>query len=143
MSHVLSQYPAIVDMPIQWGDMDAFLHVNNVMYFRYFETARIAHFDQLGIMQEMKESGLGPILAATNCRFKAPLSHPDNIRIGSRISILKEDRFTMQYAVMSEKTGRVVAEGEGEVVYFDYNKQSKSRIPNSIREAIIKLQPEL
>lgn len=143
MSKNLDQYPVIVDLPIQWGDMDAFLHVNNVMYFRYFETARIKHFDQLSIMQEMKTSGLGPILASTDCRFKAPLSHPDNIRIGSRISLLGEDRFTMQYAVMSEKTGRIVAEGEGEIVYFDYNKQAKCRIPEAIRDAILKLQPEL
>jgi acyl-CoA thioester hydrolase len=143
MTNPLSQYPSFVDMPIQWGDMDAFSHVNNVMYFRYFEAARINHFNELNVLQEMEKTSLGPILASTSCRFKAPLSYPDNIRIGSRISKLDSDRLTMQYAVVSEKTGRIVAQGEGEIVYFDYEKQTKSNIPDTIKANILKLQPEL
>ena len=47
MSEVLQGYPVTVEIPVAWGDMDAYGHVNNTMYFRYFETARIAYFYRL------------------------------------------------------------------------------------------------
>jgi acyl-CoA thioester hydrolase len=40
-------YPVVIEIPIAWGEMDAFQHVNNIFYFRYFESARIAYFGRL------------------------------------------------------------------------------------------------
>ena len=49
MMNILADYPVIFEQKIAWGDMDAFGHVNNVMYYRYMESARIGYFDQLDI----------------------------------------------------------------------------------------------
>ena len=44
----LAGYPLVIDWPVQWGDQDAFGHVNNTIYFRWFETVRIEYFERIG-----------------------------------------------------------------------------------------------
>lgn len=129
----------VIDTPVAWGEMDAFGHVNNTVYFRYFESARIAYFDRVSINESMAETGLGPILASTQCQFKAPLKYPDNIQIATRVTDLAEDRFTMLYYVKSMNTGRVVAQGEGLIVFYDYNNNCKHALPEHIKVQIIAL----
>ena len=70
----LEGYPVVIDEQVVWGEMDAFQHVNNTVYFRYFESARIAYFGAVGYLEWMKAEGSGPILASTRCRFRRP--HP-------------------------------------------------------------------
>ena len=62
--------------------MDAFQHVNNVVYFRYFETGRIAYFERTVMRSSMSTTGIGPILATASCKFKFPLTYPDTVLIG-------------------------------------------------------------
>lgn len=137
----LQHCPVIIEFPVAWGEMDAYQHVNNVTYFRYFESARIAYFDEVGVNEFMAESNIGPILASTQCRFKAPLTYPDQLSVGTEIVEMGSDQFTMKYYVMSHKSGRIVAEGEGLIVYYDYNQNCRTDIPAQLRanmEAIVK-----
>ena len=76
VSDLLREFPVVIEMPVRWGDMDAFNHVNNVVYLRYFESARIAYFERLGFGISIAEQGIGPILASTSCEFKFPLTYP-------------------------------------------------------------------
>lgn len=139
MSEVFKQCQVSIDTPVAWGEMDAFQHVNNTVYFKYFESARIAYFDRVGVNEEMNRSNIGPILASTQCRFKAPLTYPDNVSIATRVSDVSEDRFTMKYFVMSQKSGRIAAEGEGLIVFYDYNNNRKHAIPAEIKKRIVEL----
>lgn len=136
MSNDFDRCKVVIDVPVAWGEMDAFQHVNNVVYFRYFESARIAYFDRVNINEHMKASGIGPILASTQCRFKAPLTYPDQLQVATYVSEISEDRFTMQYYVKSMSSNRVAAEGEGLIVFYDYNNNCKHTIPNAIRDQI-------
>ena len=72
MNNLLKECPVVIETPIAWGQMDAFRHLNNTAYFRFFESGRIAYFERLDLLEYMEVSGVGPILAATNCRFKIP-----------------------------------------------------------------------
>ncbi|MFW5968342.1 MAG: acyl-CoA thioesterase [Persicimonas sp.] len=138
---LLDDYPVVTSFPVAWGDMDAFQHVNNTRYFRYFEDARIAYFEEAGISAATgMPEGIGPILASTSCRFKAPLSFPDHIAVGARITDLEEDRFTVEHAIASEQFDRVAATGHALVVAFDYQKQRKAAVPEAWRRAIERLQ---
>jgi len=128
-----------IHLPVTWGEMDAFQHVNNVVYFKYFESARIAYFEETGINEYMQIHGIGPILGSTQCRFKAPLTYPDNITVATKITELSADRFTMKYVVKSDKSGRIAAEGEGTIVFFDYNTNQKHHIPIEIVKTIKEL----
>jgi len=130
----LQAYDIIVKQDVIWRDMDAFNHVNNAVYFRYFEDARMAFFERTQVIQHMDETNIGPILASTQCQFRAPLNYPDRILIGARIKEISEKRFTMEYGVFSEQQNTLAAKGEGLVVYYDYNAAKSCEIPDVIRE---------
>ena len=132
-----SVFPVSVDIDVQWGDMDAFQHVNNTVYFRWFETARIAYFLEVGFAAG---TGVGPILAHTECRFRRPVTFPDRVRVEAGIVDLGEDRFTMAYRVYSGTSGTLVAEGTGRVVSFDYAAGTKAPLPRDVARSIRALE---
>lgn len=136
MQPQLEHCSIIVPHTVTWGEMDAFNHVNNTQYFRYFENIRIAHFEQAGFMKIMSSDNKGPILAETNCRFKAPLTYPDTLTIGLNIKAIDKDSFTQAYTVFSEKLNRVVAEGEGKIVYYDYTNNCRCDMTEVLLEAL-------
>lgn len=140
MKKELAEYPVIVEVPVVWGEMDAFGHVNNIVYFRYFETARIAYFEKLDVPEFLAREPVGPILAETACRFRAALSYPDTVLIGARVASVGEDRFVMRYAVFSHRLGRLAAEGEGTLVCFDYRRNRKAPVPERLRAHIAGLE---
>lgn len=122
-------YPFFLQDKVQWGDMDAFQHVNNTVYFRYFERVRFAYFEQYGLLQDLQKTAIAPILASTQCRFRCALEFPDNIYIGTYITALEEDRFLMKYGLYSEKEGLLAAEGDGFIIYYNYETREKTRMP--------------
>ena len=140
MTNPLEAYPVTKEIEVAWGEMDAFGHVNNMIYFRYFETARICYLEQTGLLELMADSGLGPILSETRARFKAPVTFPDRLKIGARVSAITGERFTMQYAIVSEKSGRIVTEGEALIVCFDYANGCKAAVTPALIAAIERLE---
>jgi acyl-CoA thioester hydrolase len=140
MSDPLGSFPVIITISVAWGEMDAFQHVNNSVYFRYFESARIAYFERLEFMEHMQATGVGPILASTQCRFRIPLTYPDTVRIGAKITDIGDDRFVMRYAVVSQRLQKLAAEGEGMIVSFDYRENRKAPLPEVIRQRIAALE---
>jgi len=140
MQDALAGYPVVVEVPVAWGEMDAFGHVNNIVYFRYFETARIAYFERLDVPEFLARDPVGPILAETSCRFRAALSYPDTVWVGARVESVGEDRFVMRYAVLSRRLGRLAAEGEGILVCFDYRQNKKAPVPERLRGRIAAIE---
>ena len=135
-----SDFPVVFETPVAWGEMDAMGHVNNIVYFRYFESARLAYFERVGFLDEMKRSSVGPILATTRCRFRKPLTYPDRVRVGARARDLQNDRFTMLYCIESEALDTVAADGDGLIVAYDYREKRKAALPDSVRRAIVELE---
>ncbi len=142
MEELLAGYPVVIQLPVAWGDMDAMQHVNNTVYFRYFESGRIAYFERLELMAQMKETGVGPILGSASCRFKFPLTYPDTISVGVRVTEMGQDRFTMAFRVVSHRHQRVAAEGDGLIVVYDYRAGRKAPIPQEVRARIQALEGE-
>lgn len=140
MKALIDAYPVTIEIPIAWGDMDAFQHVNNVVYFKHFESARIAYFEKLEFFEVMKTTGIGPILASTHCRYKIPLTYPDHVTVGAKVDTIEEDRFVMSYGVISHKLGKIAAYGEGLLVAFDYKHNTKALIPEGIKNRISDLE---
>jgi len=133
-------YPVTIEIPIAWGDMDAFQHVNNTVYFKHFESARIAYFEKINFLEVMNKTGIGPILASTQCRFKIPLTYPDTVSVGARVETIEKDRFIMKYAVISHLLKKIAAVGEGELVTFNYQNNTKAPVPDEIRNRIINVE---
>src|SRR5258708_4414401 len=98
---VLARFPVVVRQPVVWGDMDSYRHVNNVVYFRYLENARLEYFQRMGWFEYEQQTGIGPILAATSARFRRALAFPDDIAIAARVTDIGEDRFSLEHVIVS------------------------------------------
>ena len=140
MNELLKDFTVVVDLNIEWGDMDALRHVNNIEYFKYFQAARIAYFEKIGSDGVWGEKRISSILASTQCKFIYPLAYPDSISVGVRVDSMADQYFIMKYAVVSHKHQRLAAIGDAKVVMFDYANNKKASIPNEIRKTIIGLE---
>ena len=140
LKDLLARYPVVVEIPVAWGEMDAFGHVNNAVYFRYFETARSAYFERLRIFDLVKETGVGPILASINCRFKLPLVYPDTVSVGVRVTSMERDRYVVEHRVVSHAHAKIAAYGDGLIVNFDYHERRKTPLTDEVRNAIEHLE---
>jgi len=140
MENVLLTCPVVVENPVVWGEMDAFGHVNNMIYFRYFENARIAYFEKIDLINFMNETGIGPILASTQCKFRLPLTYPDRVSTGAKIVKLEDDSLTMAYYVVSHKHQKIAAQGDGIIVSYDYRGNKKVPLPAEIRKRILAVE---
>ena len=136
MNELLEDFSVITEVPVAWGEMDALQHVNNVIYFRYFESARLDYFNRLELMEKAKETGIGPVLSHTECFFRIPVTHPDTLLVGSRVTDMQEDRLTMEYRIVSKKLGKVTTKGSATVVMFNFKTGSKAALTDEVKAAI-------
>lgn len=135
----LAGFPVVIEIPIQWGEMDAYGHVNNAVFFRFFESARIAFLDKIGFLTAYDELKIGAILHSTSCRFRRALFYPDTILVGARASEVLSDRFVMEYKIFSTAQNDLAAEGTGTVVSFDYTARAKVDLPEMVRAGLAAL----
>ena len=141
MTHaLLAGFPVIIELPVQWGEMDAYGHVNNTVLFRYFESARMAYFQRCGLTGSYERDKIGAILHSTSCRFRRPLFCPDTALVGTRVSEIGDDRVTMEYRVVSQAQNETAAEGSAIIVCYDYHRSRKTPLPPAVREAILGME---
>lgn len=134
---VLTASRVTIEIPVAWGEMDALGHVNNVVYFRYLESSRIAFIRSLALddVRSVQVDGVkvGFILQGVQCRFRRPVVFPDTLRVTARLVKMEEDRFTLAHEVISEAQQVVAAVGEGTIVTYDYANARKVAIPPTLR----------
>ena len=135
-SELLKDYPIILTLPILWGDQDAFGHVNNVVYFRWCESARVAYLNDTGLQALMSQANLGPILASIKCDYLRQLNYPDTVRIGARVTRIGNKSVSMEHAIFSDSLQGIVAKSDSVVVLFDYGQQKSCAIPADVRDKI-------
>lgn len=134
------RYAVSVEIPVAWGDMDAYQHVNNVVYLRWFETARIAYFERLGIVERKESEGYGPILARTEVDYRLPLTYPDTVRVEISVREVRKSSFTMAYRLWSEALGAEAAAGTSVIVMYDYRAGRSAPVDDRLRSAIAALE---
>ncbi|MBE0526241.1 acyl-CoA thioesterase [Candidatus Thorarchaeota archaeon] len=131
----LDDFNITVDIPVAWGDMDSFKHVNNTKFFKFFETARIKYFEEAGFIETMEKDAIGPILATTSCKFIKPLFYPDTVTAGTRVTSIEPDNFIMEYIIVSKSKG-VTAIGDSKMVVYDYKSSERTTLPDIVRNKI-------
>ena len=132
----LPDFPIVIATPVAWGEMDSYGHVNNIVFFRHFENARIAFLDHIEFREPARNNDIGPILASTQCRFRRPLTYPDTVHVGARVLTLESDRFELEFRTVSVNLGGIVAQGSGVIVAYDYTLARKALIPERVRQQI-------
>ena len=132
MSHDESTQPFFsCDIPVRWGDMDAYGHVNNTPYFRYFEEARFMWMLEKGIPLK---SDTHPVVVTIGCTFLRPIFHPETLRIDVFISEPGRSSFMVKYRVYTASQPETpAAEGYSKVVWVSSVDGRSVPLPDLVR----------
>ncbi len=133
---LIKHYPIILKQVVAWGDMAAFGHVNNTVYYRYMESARILYFDALDIFS----TDVFTVVASSQCQYLKPVFYPDVLHIGARVEEMRNSAIRMHYVLFSQQQQQIVADGEAVIVFVDKVAMKKALIPQQLRKIIIDLE---
>ena len=128
MNKELQSFRLQVEIPVKWGDMDAFQHVNNTVYLRWIEHARVEYIAKV-FNSDLRSTVLGPILARTDIRYIFPLTYPDTVVVGFRVSEIQDDRLICESKVFSSKHQRLSAICYNTIMAYDFRALNKTDIP--------------
>ena len=115
---------------MRWGDMDAMGHVNNTVYFRFMEQARIGWFETL-VPRAQAWKSTGIVIANASCNFKRALSYPGTVEVKVYIGPPGGSSVATHYELILNN--EIHADGAATVVFIDMAKQKAVRIPEHIR----------
>ena len=119
-------------MPIRWGDMDAMGHVNNTLYFRYFETIRIDWMNEIG--GTPKPGGDGPVIVNAFCTFIKQLEYPGDVRLRHYVANPGRTSFDTYLTIeRTDQPGVTYAEGGATMVWVNFKQQKSVPLPDWMR----------
>ena len=120
---------------VRWGDMDAMGHVNNAMYFRYLESARIDWFTAVGFRPDPQ--GQGPVIVNAFCNFYRQLEYPGDILVSLYVSDAARTTFETWATIEKlSEPGVVCASGGATTIWVDFPRQKAVELPDWIRKLV-------
>jgi acyl-CoA thioester hydrolase len=134
----MTKFPVQIKIPIAWGDMDAFGHVNNVIYMRYFETARVRYFDAL-MAGKTQKSTVQPVLASIAADYKYPVVYPDTLTVKVGVHEIGNSSLKMS-CEMHNKDGILAVKASCVIVMFDFATKKPAAVPADLRSYIEELE---
>lgn len=140
MNKQLEHYNHQIKHPVRWGDMDKLGHVNNSNYFRYCEEARVRFLTDSKIRAVVEEANIGFVVAYIDCKFKFPVTYPDDMIIATKVDKVNKDRFTLSQIIYSEAHQIIAGVSESIIVSFNHDMKCKVNLPS---EALNLLEKEL
>lgn len=139
----MNNWPIVTEIPVLWGDMDDFGHVNNIIYLKWCETSRVELFRKVWDLKSLKmedilsEEGMGPILANFNMNYRIPVQYPDLITVKTRVTSIGNTSFGISHELYSKANGEnIVANGESVVVMINYKLGEKIAIDEDNRSKL-------
>ena len=125
-------FPYRMTIPTRWSDNDALGHVNNVMYYRFFE-ALIVRFQMQEVGVDWMKDRISPQAVESLCRFHRPLSFPETVEAGLRVDKIGNSSVTFAIALFSEKSETPAATGHFVHVFVDSETLKSQPIPAAVR----------
>jgi acyl-CoA thioester hydrolase len=122
-------------IPIRWGDMDAMGHVNNTVYFRFMEQARITWFERL-VPEDDAWQSTGIVIANASCNYKRAMTYPGTVEVRLFVGPTGGASVPTWYELRVDDDPAPYADGAAVVVFIDMKTQKSRRIPESIRERL-------
>jgi acyl-CoA thioester hydrolase len=123
-------------IPIRWGDMDAMGHVNNTVYFRYMEQARIRWFASLVPENEAWKS-TGIVIVNASCNYKRPITYPGTVQVQVQVGPPGGSSVPTFYELRVDADPVPYADGAAVVVFVDMKTQKPTPIPDGIRDLLL------
>ncbi|ABM18674.1 MAG TPA: acyl-CoA thioesterase [Marinobacter hydrocarbonoclasticus] len=118
-------------MALRWGDMDAYGHANNTVYFRFFEEARIVWLASLELGGA--EDATGPVIIKTSATFLKELTHPANVVVETYADKAGNTSLDTYHLLKDKDTGDIYAEGYAKIVWTDRATRKSTPLPDTLR----------
>ncbi len=131
-------YRHFVPITTRWMDNDAYGHVNNVVYYSYFDTAANHYLIHEGGLDIERSEVIG-LVVESRCRYHAPVAYPQDLRVGVRVDRLGERSVVYGLAVFTQESDRACADGSFAHVFVDRATRRPAAIPASIRAALSRI----
>jgi acyl-CoA thioester hydrolase len=131
-------YTLRVPIEVRFRDVDMMGHVNNAVYFTYFEVARTHYWKALG--RRHFGRAMDFVLARAECDFRSPVTLEDDLSCAIRVASFGRRSFVFEYLLRDEKTGRLVAEGRSVQAMYDYERRCVRPLDEKAKEAIRRLE---
>lgn len=134
-----SDFTHFLKIPVRWGDMDIFGHVNNVQIMRYLESGRVSYLEDV-LQTPLLKPDETVILADIQCSFIRQLHYPSNAEVATRVSRLGNSSLQLICAIYQEGIEAPVATSRCTLVWFNFVAQHSKPVPAAVREAIIRYE---
>ena len=118
-------------IPIRWGDMDAYGHVNNTIYFRFMEQNRVEYLEQQGY--KVMPEGTAPVIINASCTFLIPLTYPGVVDIKMYCGQPGRSSIPTHYEMRLQGDDTLYATGESKIVWMDVASGKSVAIPDELR----------
>lgn len=127
-------------MTTRWADNDAYGHVNNVVYYAWFDTAVNAWLVDAGLLDIAGGDPIG-LVVETGCRYAVPLSFPEEVEVGLAVGKLGRSSVTYHLGVFSAGADEPAAEGHFTHVYVDRASRRPAELPQEWRAKLEEIAP--
>jgi acyl-CoA thioester hydrolase len=123
---------------VRYGDLDTNAHLNNVAVHQFFESARVGYVRELfpAVNPLGRESGFGMIFAETHVRFASPGFYEEDLRVDVRVEELRRSSVKIAFRIVCERDDRLVAEGWGTLVGYDYESNRATPFPDAVADRL-------
>ncbi len=133
-----SRYPHFLVIPTRWMDNDVYGHVNNVVYYSYFDTVINDYLIRAGGL-DIAESRMVGVCAESFCRYRAPLAFPEPVEAGLRVGHLGRTSARYEIGLFKEGEDEAAAQGHFVHVFVERAAMTPVPIPAAIRKALEKI----
>ena len=142
-AEVRSHYAHLTMIDTRWMDNDAYGHVNNVVYYSFFDTAVTRWLIERGLLDIAGSAAIG-LVVETQCRYASPLSFPDRVTAGIRVVHLGRSSVRYELALFRNDDESPAATGHFVHVYVDRTSRMSVAIPDAVRHALdgLRMPPE-
>lgn len=118
-------------IPIRWGDLDAYGHVNNTVYFRYFEQCRVEYLAGFGV--DVVPQGKAPVIINAACTFLVPLNYPGSVEVTMSCAAPGRSSISSFYEIRRQGEATLFASGDAKIVWMDVATGKSAPIPEALR----------
>jgi len=115
---------------VRWGDMDALGHVNNIMYFRYFESTRLHWFETLGF-EPLGTGDQGIVIVDNHAEYLQPILYPATAVVRMGVHTAGRSSFISAYTI--SVGNELMTRGSAKIVWIDSHTMKSTPVPESIR----------
>jgi len=130
---------------VRFHEVDMLGVCNNAVYINFFETARLEYIKAAGLMPEKGIFSDGKLffMVRNEINYRSHAYYDDVLEVYSRISYIKNSSFGYDHLIVKQKTGEIIVDGKGVIVYVDPESRKSTSLPESFIQKVKAIEPSV